>query len=242
MTRIDRYFRREDTLLAEGLKAVCSHEGQEYRNCGFKKTTEILVASPLAVTTLPIVGALALAVKLEDGGSAFYVQERVNGEGKTFPLVKIRCMRKDADQDTLACLKNAVIFGEAADPRNTGMGKFMRQFELEELPQLWQVLRGELSLIDIRALALYAIKYIEEKRPSSFHEWWEAYTAGRPGLFSLNAAVSKSRKDDTKRHHLDLLYSKKASLGLDLFILYRTGLRMGGKLYQKLASKLPART
>jgi lipopolysaccharide/colanic/teichoic acid biosynthesis glycosyltransferase len=241
-TRVDRYFRREDTALAEALKTVCPLEGEEYRNCKAKRVTGVLIAAPIAAVTAPVVGILALAAKVEDGGSSFYIQERVMGEDKTVPVAKIRCMKEGSDNDTWAALRNAVIYGEAKDPRNTRLGRFMRQYELEELPQVWQVMKGQLALVDIRATARYVIDYIKKERPESFGEWWKAYISGKPGLFSLNTAVSEKRKDDRKRHHLDIFYSRKASLGLDLFILYRTGVRMWLKLRQIGVSKSPART
>lgn len=237
-TRVDQYLRREDTYLARALRAVCPFEGEEYRESGDKRFIEVLIATPMAVSTLPVAGALALAVKLEDGGSCFYVQKRVDGDDDEFPVVKIRCMREDADTDIWAALHNATIYGESEDPRNTNLGSFMRQYELEELPQLWQVVQGKLSLIDIRAAAKYVMDYVEENRPNTFHEWKEAYYVNRPGLFSLNSAVNPSRKNDLRRHHYDLLYAKKASLGLDLFILYRTGLKMSEKLLKKISSIL----
>jgi len=236
-TRVDRYLRQEDTVLAGALKIVCPLEGQEYRNSRFKRRAEVGLAAPAVLLTAPIVGGLASIAKLEDGGSGFYVQERVGSEGETVPVRKIRCMREGTDQNTFKDLRNAVIYGEAKDPRNTRLGGFMRQLELEELPQLWQVVKGKLALVDIRATTQYVLDYMAEECPEIFDEWREAYMAGKPGLFSLNSAVSRFRKDDTKRHRLDLIYSKKASLGLDLYILYRTGERMLGKLYQKMTSK-----
>lgn len=233
-TRVDRYLRREDTLLAHTFRAISPDVGQDYRNSPEKRVTELVIATPFAVITLPVMGILASAKKLEDGESAFYVQKRLSQDG-SIPVVKIRCMKMDADNDTWANLHNAAIYGEECDPRNTRLGRFMRKYELEELPQLWQVVAGQLSLVDIRAAPQYVFDFIKENRPETFEEWEVAYRASdRPGIFSLNSAISKRRKNDIKRHHYDLLYAKKASLGLDLYILYRTGLRMAKKATQKL--------
>lgn len=225
-TQIDRYFRREDTILTKVLRYVSPKSGKEYRGGSFKRITDTVFATPLALATLPLVTALSLVTKLEDGGSAFYIQNRIGRDGETVPVIKVRCMRMGADSDVRASLTNASVFGEENDPRNTRFGSFMRKFELEELPQLWQVAFGQLSLIDIRSAPQYVIDYIREERFYTYKEWKKAYLEGKPGLFSLNSAMNEQRKNDLKRHHYDLLYSRRASLGLDLFILYRTGVRM----------------
>lgn len=230
MTRVDRYLRREDTYVARFLRNISSKTGGEYRESRFKRVTDVLVATPTAIVSLPITTLLAAAKKLEDGGSSFYFQERIGRDGKPVEIIKIRCMRMDADSDIWASLHNASVFGEENDPRNTKFGGFMRKFELEELPQLWQVVSGKLSLVDIRSAPQYVIDYIRQERPDGVDEWKNAYFSGTPGLFSLNSAVNHHRKDDTKRHHYDMLYAKKASLGLDLFVFYRTGLRMFRRL------------
>lgn len=233
-TRIDRYLRREDTFLALTLRVVSPDVGCEYRESPEKRVAELVIATPLAVATLPVMGILATAKKIEDGESAFYVQERLSRYG-SIPVVKIRSMKKDADNDIGTNLHNAATYGEECDPRNTRLGGFMRKYELEELPQLWQVVAGQLSLVDIRAAPQYVFDFIKKNRPETFEEWETAYReSNRPGIFSLNSAVSDKRKDDRKRHHYDLLYAKKASLGLDLYILYRTGLRMAKKATQKI--------
>lgn len=239
-TRIDRYLRREDTILAKSLHAVCSHEGQKYRNCTKKRVAEVVIVSPIAVVTLPLLGVLALMAKKEDGGSAFYVHNRIGKDRRPVPLVKIRCMKKDADKEPWAETheRNQTV-GEAGDPRNTKLGRFMRQYELEELPQLWQVILGTIALVDIRAVTQEAADHMKILMGEfAYNEWEIAYLKGRPGLFSLNSAINNHRKHDALRKPLDLLYAEKASLGLDLFILYRTGLRMAEKLDQKISSVL----
>lgn len=234
--KVDRYLRRENSVLAKTLKAISPYEGREYRESRQKRAIELVLATPLAISTLPLLAALATAKKLEDGGSCFYVQDRLDRHGNKIGVVKIRCMRENADADVRANLENAVQFGESKDPRNTRLGGFMRQFELEELPQLWQVVNGDLSLVDIRSAPQYVFDHLETECPGWVGEWSDAYFKGVPGVFSLNSAVNNERKDDTRRYHYDLLYSRKASLGLDMFVLYRTGLRMAEKFQEKVFS------
>ena len=87
--RIDRYFRREDTLLANGLRKACSLQGTEYRNSKFKRNFELTITAPVALLSIPVTALLGLAAKVEDGGSMFFSQERVGKDGKTVEIVKI---------------------------------------------------------------------------------------------------------------------------------------------------------
>lgn len=225
--KMDRYFRREDTLLSQACKKISPTEGSCFRQEQpvSKRAVDIMIATPTAVATLPIVGILAAAAKLEDGGPSFYLQKRVGQNGEPFEMVKVRCMKVDADKDTEGEMRNVELYEAENDPRNTRLGKITRKYELEELPQLWQVVKGDLSLVDIRAANQNTHNYIEKKNPINAKKWKEEYYRGKPGLFSLNSAVNPKRKDNTKRIHYDLLYARRASLGLNLYILWRTGVR-----------------
>jgi len=243
-TKVDRYLRRKNTILAKGLHVICPLEGQEYRESYKKRVAEVIMVLPIAVATLPILGILAFAAKLEDGGRAFYVQKRIGKDGTPVPLVKIRCMREGADEEqwSISHERNQIL-GEANDPRNTRVGRFMRKYELEELPQLWQVILGTIALVDIRAVAKYATDLMQKKMSTkAYNNWMNIYKQGRPGLFSLNSAVNNRRKDDMRRSPLDHLFAHRDSLGLDLFVLYRTALRMEGKLDQKISSFIETTT
>lgn len=235
--RVDRYLRREDTRLALTLKKL-SPQGRAFRQSHLKCFTEVALATLPAIVALPFIGALALAKKAEDGGSAFYVQKRVGEGGKPVPLVKIRSMRVNADADARANQTNASRFDPENDPRNTRLGRFMRRYELEELPQLWQVVVGQLSLVDIRSAPQYVFDYLRDARPHTFAEWESAYFSGRPGLFNLNAAVNSRRKDDRKRHHYDMLYARKASLGLSYYIIFRCITRVVEKFHPRITRLL----
>lgn len=233
-THIDRYLRRDDTILAHAIQKLSSAQGRSYRESKIKRAFEVVITVPLAIATLPLTATLAAAKKIEDGGSCFYIQERLDYKRETIGVVKIRCMKDGADKDLGANLKNAVKLGEDKDPRNTRLGGLMRKFELEELPQLWQIVKGDLSLVDIRSAPKYVFDHLHQECPGWVDEWQEAYYSGKPGVFSLNSAVNNRRKDDARRYHLDMLYARKANLGLDLFILYRTGLRMIDKITSKV--------
>ena len=219
--RIDRYFRREDTLLANGLRKACSLQGTEYRNSKFKRNFELTITAPVALLSIPVTALLGLAAKVEDGGSMFFSQERVGKDGKTVEIVKIRTMHPGSDTRE-SFLEHAGLYESYEDPRNTRAGRVIRASSLDELPQLWQVLKGSVSLIDVRCITQYSIDLMQSKRPETFTRWYEAYTAGTPGLLNLYSATRTHVKDGTKKHHYDMLYAKKATLGMDLFIIFRT--------------------
>ena len=219
--RIDRYFRRKDTILANGLRKACSLQGTEYRNSRFKRGVELSITVPATLLSIPVTAVLGFAAKAEDGGSMFFFQERVGKDGKPVTIAKIRTMHPGSDTRE-SYLEHAGLYEPQEDPRNTAVGSYVRSSSVDELPQLWQVLRGNVSLIDVRCITQYSIDLMRNKRPKTFDEWHKAYTAGTPGLFNLYSATRTHVKDGTKKHHYDMLYAKKATLGMDLFIIFRT--------------------
>lgn len=229
---LDRYFRREDTLLATALNKISPHCGQDYIDSSRKRVAELAITIPPAILALPVIVALAAAAKIEDGGSFFYVDQRLGRDQRPFPVIKIRSMRKGSD-NAMVNLLNAERFSAGGDPRNTRVGRFMRRHELEELPELFQVIRGYLSLVGIRAAPQYVFDYLEKIRARTFDRWKEAYFSGRPGLVSLNASMNPNHKDNRRRYHYDVFYAKRASLGLDLYILYRAARKVLGGFFPK---------
>lgn len=223
--RFDRYFRREDTFVAKGLKKLSPHTGQEYRNSSQKRAVELLIAIPASVVSLPIIAGLAAAVKLQDGGPGFYREKRISKNGD-FYVIKIRTMREGADEEPGAAREIAGKFQSENDPRCTKLGQSMRKIDIDELPQLLQVVVGQLSLVDLRASGQQSFDFIKEKRPNDSKSWEEAYSQARPGLFPSNSALNPYRKDEARRTHYDLHYAKNASLGYDLYILWRNGLNI----------------
>ncbi len=213
--RIDKYLRGEDTLVARVVKRASMLTGPSYRVSRPKRAIELSVALPAAIITTPLISALVVVNRLLYAKDPFFVQERIGKRGESVPLVKIRCMKPDSEKNIQASLKNGAIYKAGEDPRNTPLGRVLRKYEIEETPQLWQVVMNQLSLIGIRSAPQYVFDHLEQTRPRSFSEWTSAYFSGKPGLISLNAVCNPERKNDDKRHHYDLLYSKKASLGLD---------------------------
>jgi len=229
---IDKYLRREDSFVAKGFKVLSPEVGESYRSdLPAKRISEVSLALPAAIASLPIVGILALSAKLEDGGSAFFVHRRIGRNGKPLKIVKIRCMQVDAEASENEVIRDPISEPEK-DPRCTNLGRFMRKFELEELPQLWQVLKGELSLVGIRAVPQNVVDYTNRESPQLSANWREAYQSAKPGLFSLSAAANPQRKNDLRRLRYDLLYSRKKGLGLDFYIVTRATTRLLSKVFR----------
>jgi exopolysaccharide biosynthesis polyprenyl glycosylphosphotransferase len=171
---------------------------------------------PLA---LPLFGLIALAIKLDDGGPVFFVQERVGLKKRLFPMLKFRTMVVNAEE----ILKDIEHLNEADgpnfkiadDPRITRTGRFLRSTSLDELPQLINVLRGEMSLVGPRPMSIRDVdlftKGIQRKRFSV-----------KPGITCIWQISGRSNLPFNKWLELDLEYIDTWSLSLDLMILLKT--------------------
>ena len=189
-----------------------------YRNL-FKRifdVTAILMAAPVVV---PVVAALAVAVA-RDGGKPFYSQMRVGKGGQRFRMWKLRSMVCDADERMEAYLAShpeARLEWDLTqklkqDPRITRMGKILRQTSLDELPQLWNVLKGEMSLVGPRPMML---------SQQAIYPGIEYY-ALRPGCTGYWQTAGRNRTTFEARAEYDAAYEKDLSLGTDLRILMAT--------------------
>lgn len=227
--RVDSYLRRTDTIIAELANSICPYKGEDYLNSKCKRLLDLSVAVPAAVISTPVVTVLGVAKKLEDGSSAFFVQERLShNPGETMDLVKIRCMRSKSDvgMDNLQIARGLT---PSEDPRNTKLGVFMRKYQLEELPQVFQVLQGKLSVMGVRPNTQYGFDNLQQVWSADrFNRWADAYRSGPLGVSGLNQAFGSKLKEEEKRFHLDVFYTKHASFGLDLYLLWRTAARLMG--------------
>ncbi len=183
-----------------------------------KRTYDVLGSAVLLLLAAPVMGLVALAIKLEDGGPVLFRQTRVGLRGEDFQCLKFRSMVLDAEA-RLAELAAAnegsgPLFKMAHDPRITRVGRFIRRFSLDELPQIWNALRGDMSLVGPRpALPTEVAQYDSDTRRR---------LDVRPGLTGLWQVSGRSNLswDDTVR--LDLYYVDNWSLIQDLMILFRT--------------------
>jgi len=178
-----------------------------------KRASDILAASTLLFLTLPLLPLVALLVKLDSKGPAVYSQTRAGLHGKPFTMYKFRSMRNDAEA-------KGVQWAVDNDPRITRLGKFLRQSRLDELPQLYNVLRGDMSLVGPRPERPEMIAELDEKIP-----YYNERHGVRPGItgWAQTSFVYTSTIEDTKiKLEYDLYYLKNYSLMLDFVIMFQT--------------------
>ena len=163
------------------------------------RVRDILVALAVLVVTAPLMAAVAAAVRLDIGTPILFRQRRIGLNGRLFTLFKFRTMRDGAGDD---------------DARLSRLGRVLRGLSLDELPQFWNVLRGDMALIGPRPLLP---QYLERYTPEQArrHEV-------RPGITGLAQVLGRNGLTWEERFALDVQYVDQRGLGLDLWILYRT--------------------
>jgi exopolysaccharide biosynthesis polyprenyl glycosylphosphotransferase len=185
-----------------------------------KQVLDYLLAAVLLVVSVPLWAFLALAVKLTSAGPVLYRQPRAGLNGRPFTMLKFRSMRRDAAQHQAELAAHnemrGPVFKVAADPRVTPLGRFLRRFSLDELPQLWNVLRGEMSLVGPRPLPIEEVKRFADDA----HRRRLSVKPGLTCLWQISGRNDISDFDDWVR--LDLAYIDQWSLWLDLKILLAT--------------------
>ena len=194
---------------------VQGNDPKQYVKRGF----DLLVGSMLVVATAPVMMLAALAVRVTSAGPVLFVQQRYGCNRKRFPMFKFRSMVEDAEarQASLEEANEATgpVFKLKRDPRVTRVGAFLRKTSIDELPQLFNVLRGEMSLVGPRPLPLRDVSRFEEA-------WLLRRFSVRPGLTCLWQIRGRSNTSFDNWMKLDLDYIDHWSLGLDLKILILT--------------------
>lgn len=184
-----------------------------------KRMFDICAALLLLTVGLPLWACLALGVWLQDRGPVFYHQCRIGLHGKPFDMLKFRTMHVGADASIVQKIQNgefdqSLVFNIRKDDRVTWFGRLLRRSSLDEIPQLWNVLRGEMSLVGPRPER----KELVEKYSPVHRRRLKA----RPGITGLQQVASRGEPDLTKRIEYDLFYLSKQSFVLDMYILLRT--------------------
>ncbi|MCR5351355.1 MAG: sugar transferase [Bacteroidales bacterium] len=190
-----------------------------------KRSFDVVLSAVLLIVFLPLIILCTLAVLLEDGSPVIYSQERIGRKGRPFRILKFRSMRRDAEAMGIPRL-----YAGEDDPRLTRVGKFIRQHHLDELPQLWNVLRGDMSFIGYRPERKYYIDRIMEKNPR-----YRYLYQIRPGVTSyatLYNGYTDTLDKMLTRLDYDLYYLRNHSLWFDFRVLGLTFLRIvGGKKF-----------
>jgi lipopolysaccharide/colanic/teichoic acid biosynthesis glycosyltransferase len=166
------------------------------------------------VLTMPVVLVTAMLIKLESPGPAFYRQRRVGLYNQPFDILKLRSMRQDAE------VAGKAVWAEKDDPRITRIGRFIRKVRIDELPQTWTVLKGEMSFIGPRPERPEFVQSLEQQLP--FYAERHMIKPGITGWAQINYPYGASIEDARHKLEYDLYYSKNYSPFLDLLILLQT--------------------
>jgi len=181
-----------------------------------KRFLDFLIACVCIIVFAPLFVVCFIAILLEDGQPAIYTQERIGLHGKPFNIYKFRSMRRDAEQDGPQLL----LDGAMNDPRLTRVGRFLRAHHLDELPQLWNVLRGDMAFIGYRPERKFYIDQIMERDPR-----YELLYKIRPGVTSyatLYNGYTDTIEKMLRRLELDLYYLEHQSMWFDTKVLFKT--------------------
>jgi lipopolysaccharide/colanic/teichoic acid biosynthesis glycosyltransferase len=173
----------------------------------WKRGVDFLAAVVLLVPALPLIGLLVLLVRLTSRGPGIYAQVRVGRNGRLFTMYKIRSMRRDAEAVTGA------VWAQARDPRVTLVGRILRKLHLDELPQLFNVLKGEMSLVGPRPERPEFVHELVEKIPGYAKRL--AVAPGVTGLAQVNLPPDADFESVRRKLVLDLEYVRKANFLMD---------------------------
>jgi sugar transferase (PEP-CTERM system associated) len=180
----------------------------------YKRFASIVISIVGLLLSLPLFPFVILAIKLSSPGRIFYWQNRVGRDGVVFRCYKFRTMRTDAESDT------GPTWAEYDDPRITRVGKFLRKTRIDEIPQLVNVLKGDMSLVGPRPERPEFVAELNEKIP--YYHLRQSVRPGITGWAQILYRYGSSVEDAKEKLRYDLYYIKNSSAGLDLLILLNT--------------------
>ncbi|SEC44172.1 sugar transferase [Terriglobus roseus] len=175
---------------------------------------DLIVASLMLMAAAPAILICMILIKLESRGPCLYRQERVGRDGRLFNIIKLRTMRIDAETST------GPIWACKDDPRVTRIGRSLRKYHLDELPQLWNVLRREMSMVGPRPERKHFTEVLRDQVP--FYALRHTVTPGVTGWAQVCSRYGESIADAYTKHEYDLYYLKHRTLSFNLFILLKT--------------------
>lgn len=179
-----------------------------------KRTMDVVAATTVLVLTAPLGLLVATLVKLEDGGPVIFRQSRVGHRGVPFTLRKFRSMRVDAEAET------GPTWARKNDPRVTCVGRWIRALRIDEIPQMWNVLRGEMSFVGPRPERPEFVDSLRQAIP--FYDHRHALRPGITGWAQIHLPYAATVEDAREKLEYDLYYVKHVSVWLDLAIMLRT--------------------
>ena len=198
--------RPSDLAIGEGLNSPA--------RAAVKRVFDLVMSGILILCAAPILGILALLIKLDSRGPVFYWQERVGRGGRVFRLHKLRTMRQDAED------LSGPVWATQKDPRITRMGAFLRKTRLDEIPQAFAVFRGHMSFVGPRPERPFFVQQLKTQIP--FYGLREAVKPGITGWAQIRYAYGSSVEDARAKLEYDLYYVQHQSLFLDLAICFHT--------------------
>jgi sugar transferase (PEP-CTERM system associated) len=180
----------------------------------FKRVFDLVASMLLLGLTLPIILLVAIAIKLESRGPAFYRQRRVGRYNVGFDCIKLRSMRTDAE------VEGKAVWAEKDDPRITRVGRIIRKLRIDELPQTWSVLKGEMSFVGPRPERPQFVEDLEQQL--NYYAERHMVKPGITGWAQINYPYGASIEDSRQKLEYDLYYAKNYSPFLDILILLQT--------------------
>src|ERR1700685_1289022 len=218
---------RVDTV---GLIPLVGRRGSNVEGLNYlvKRSFDVVCASLILIVAMPIIGLAALAILIFDGRPVFFRQQRIGAQGRRFEMLKLRTMKTAAadsvhrqyverwisDGTDAAADANGKVFKLAHDSRVTGIGRILRKFSLDELPQILNVVRGDMSLIGPRPALPYEVEH--------YQDWHRRRLEGMPGITGLWQVSGRNQVSFDEMVKLDVQYLEDWSLVSDIRILFRT--------------------
>lgn len=179
-----------------------------------KRLLDILFSTIFLIIILPLCVFIALVIKLNSKGNVFFAQERLGLRKKPFICYKFRTMKMEAEK------KTGPIWSSKGDPRITRAGKILRKTRLDELPQLWNILKGEMSFVGIRPERKYFADHLAKLIP--YYDLRFLVKPGLTGWAQVNHGYSGSEEEQLEKFQYELFYLKKMSIYLDFFTIFKT--------------------
>lgn len=193
---------------------IFSSRGRQARISGIIRTVvHRMIASIGALLSLPLAGLTAALIKIDSPGPVLYKQERVGKNGRSFTVMKFRSMRTDAE-------KSGPVWASADDDRTTRVGKIIRKLRIDEIPQFWNIVRGDMDFVGPRPERPHFVSQLAEEIP--YYEQRHLIAPGLTGWAQIKYPYGASIEDARQKLQYDLYYIKNQSLMLDAIIMFET--------------------
>lgn len=215
-------------MLSGRIKSALCPVGEAYLNSPQKRVSDVIGSIALMPLASPIIACAATAIKLEGGGPIFFITRVPGRKREKFGMIKLRTM-VSASQSTEGARGNQLFWPKEKNPRITPVGGILREWTMDELPQLINVLRGEMSLVGNRPMFEERINHLGtiDELSDLYPGWVKTYDIAKPGGAGLATARGRGLLDQTpaglrRRLRYETFYVPHASLGFDLKIIFET--------------------